>query len=73
MPLKYLGGIESAVRWTGWVHGVLFILFCLALLFAMRAARWSWVKAGVVFVAALLPFGPFLIDRRLRDEDSAAA
>lgn len=69
MPLKYAGGIESAVKWTGWVHGILFVIFCLALLLAMRSARWPILKAGLVFIAALLPFGPFIIDRRLKEED----
>lgn len=69
MPLKYGWGFDSAVRWTGWAHGVLFIVFCFALVIAMQAAKWPIWKAGVVFIAALLPFGPFVIDRRLRDED----
>ncbi len=70
MPLKYGWGWDHAVRWTGWAHGLLFMLFCLALVIAMQAARWPLWKAGIVFIAALIPFGPFLIDRRLRDEDA---
>lgn len=69
MPLKYLGGVDVAVKWTGWIHGILFVIFCIALALAMRAARWSILKAGIVFIAALVPFGPFLIDHRLRDAD----
>jgi len=69
MPLKYGLGWDYAVRWTGWAHGVLFILFCFALLIAMQTARWPLWKAAVVFIAALVPFGPFVIDHRLRDED----
>lgn len=71
MPLKYAGGIDSAVRWTGLVHGILFVLFCFALLLAMRSARWSMLKGGLVFIAALLPFGPFIIDRHLKEEEPA--
>ena len=69
MPLKYFAGMPLAVRWTGWAHGVLFVLFCLALLGAMRARRWSLARAAWVFVAALVPFGTFAIDGRLRRED----
>ncbi len=72
MPLKYLADMPEAVKWTGWIHGLLFVIFCAALFFAMRAARWSLVQAGIVFVAALIPFGPFLIDHRLRAEDLSA-
>ena len=70
MPLKYLAGMPLAVRWVGWAHGLLFVLFCLALLGAMRAHRWSLARAAWVFVAALVPFGTCAIDGRLRREDA---
>ena len=31
MPLKYLGGLPQAVRVTGSIHGLLFVLFVVAL------------------------------------------
>jgi integral membrane protein len=68
MPMKYYGGIAEAVRWVGMLHGILFLLFCVALFLAAQSARWPLLKTAVVFVAALLPFGPFLIDRRLRGD-----
>ncbi|HZO12863.1 MAG TPA: DUF3817 domain-containing protein [Polyangiaceae bacterium] len=71
MPLKYLAGIPLAVKIVGWIHGVLFIAFCIALFQAMRAHSWPFSRAALVFVAALLPFGPFVIDARLRREDAA--
>ena len=72
MPLKYFAGLPEAVKVAGWTHGVLFIVFCCALLDAKQQARWSFWQTGTVLVAALLPFGPFVIDRRLRKEDKAA-
>jgi integral membrane protein len=66
MPLKYWGGMPAAVLVVGWVHGVLFVLFCWALLRAMQAADWPLRRGALVFVAALVPFGPFVIDGRLR-------
>lgn len=72
MPLKYLVGIDEAVKVAGWAHGVLFMAFCAALFIAMREANWSIFRSGLVFIAALIPFGPFLIDRRLKDEDAAS-
>jgi integral membrane protein len=65
MPLKYIWGMPAAVKMVGWVHGLLFVLLCLALLQTMLAARWSLGRAAIVFVAALLPFGPFVLDRRM--------
>ena len=69
MPLKYFAGQPQAVKVAGWIHGVLFMLFCCFLLDAKQHATWSFRQAGAVLVAALLPFGPFVIDRRLRKED----
>ena len=66
MPLKYLAGLPGAVKVVGWLHGLLFIAFCAALIHATVAARWPLARAALVFVAALLPFGPFLLDRRMK-------
>jgi len=68
MPLKYLFGFPAAVTVAGLLHGVLFILFCLALLNVKIVRRWSVAQAAVPLLAALLPGGPFFIDRRLRAE-----
>lgn len=65
MPLKYVWGIPVAVKVVGWIHGLLFVIFCVALLRTMIIARWSLVRSVGVFVAALLPLGPFLIDGRM--------
>lgn len=71
MPLKYFAGFPQAVTAVGWLHGVLFITFCIALAQAHQEAKWTVWRAGSVLIAALLPFGPFVIDRRLREEDQA--
>lgn len=73
MPLKYWAGIENAVKVVGWAHGLLFLLFCAALMMAIQMTRLSLWKAGLVFVAALLPFGPFFVDHKLKEEEKAAA
>ena len=69
MPLKYMAGLPLAVKIFGWAHGVLFVAFCVALLQAHQARGWPVSRSARVFVAALIPFGPFVIDRSLRDED----
>lgn len=65
MPLKYIWGIAVGVKVVGWIHGVLFMVFVGALARTMVAARWPISRTALVFVAALLPFGPFVIDRRM--------
>lgn len=66
MPLKYLAGKPAAVMVVGWAHGVLFTLVLAALLHVWIVARWPMGRVVLVFVSALVPFGPFLIDRRMR-------
>ena len=66
MPMKYMLGMASAVKIVGWIHGVLFVALCLSLLQTMIVAKWSVLRAAFFFVAALVPFGPFLIDRKVR-------
>lgn len=70
MPLKYVVGIADAVKYVGWGHGVLFIAFCGALLYAMQVTKLPFWKAAMVFVASLIPFGPFLVDHKLKEEES---
>ncbi len=72
MPLKYLGGMPMAVKLVGWAHGVLFVLFVLALAEVAVALRWSLSRIIAAFAASLLPFGTFVLDARLRRESAPA-
>lgn len=65
MPLKYLAHNHMPVKITGMVHGMLFLGFILCLLLAMRAAKLPFKLAVLAFVASLLPFGPFVLDKKL--------
>jgi integral membrane protein len=69
MPLKYLAGLPLAVKIAGLLHGLLFLAFCMVLLETQQAQKWPMRWTSVVLIAALLPFDPFVIDRRLRNED----
>lgn len=66
MPLKYIWSYPMAVTWTGWIHGALFVAFSISLFYTMCIARWPVTRAAGAFIAALLPFGPFVWDKRLR-------
>lgn len=66
MPLKYAWDMPLAVRIAGAVHGGLFVVFCVALWRVLMTTRWPFSRAVIVFIASLLPFVPFFIDRRMR-------
>jgi integral membrane protein len=73
MPLKYVAGYPLAVRIVGWIHGLLFMAYCYELFEAATERGWPWKKSAKLFVAALLPFGPFVMDRELRAEAADAS
>ena len=68
MPLKYFGGRPEAVKFVGWIHGVLFILFMFTAYVVSDKQNWPFKKLFLAFVAAFLPFGTFVFDRRLKLE-----
>ncbi|GAB3830084.1 DUF3817 domain-containing protein [Pontibacter rugosus] len=73
MPLKYMFDMPLFVKYLGWAHGVLFVLYMVALLQVVLVHRWSLLKAAAGVIASLLPFGPFILDKKLLDKEEAAA
>jgi integral membrane protein len=65
MPLKYFAGMPIAVTIVGSIHGFLFLALVLMLLLAIRRVPISRGLAAAGVVAAILPGGPFLLERRL--------
>ena len=66
MPLKYLVHIPEPVLIVGWLHGLLFMLFWLAIAICWFVDRWPilWVALGLL--SSIIPFGPFLFEWWLR-------
>lgn len=63
-------GHHDPVAWAGRVHGGLFCLFSLSLLFAWIKARWTLTFTALIALSAFIPTGflfadPFL-GRKLR-------
>jgi integral membrane protein len=73
MPLKYLADMPLAVSIAGWIHGVLFVALLVVLSIVRQAHGWTLWRSAMVVVAALLPFGPFVIDGSLRREDERSS
>jgi integral membrane protein len=73
MPLKYGAGWPQGVQVLGRIHGGLFVLFLFALARAAIEAEWGVVKVARAFLASLVPFGAFWLERKLREEERAPA
>jgi integral membrane protein len=65
MPLKYIWQMPEAVKVTGMLHGILFVSYGFLVLQAKIEYSWSFKKMGLALVASILPFGPFIADKKL--------
>ena len=68
MPLKYGADWPYGVKCVGWAHGLLFVLYCVALLQVWIERGWSFWKAAWAFILSLVPFGTFYLERSLKKE-----
>ncbi|UVI28445.1 MFS transporter [Paenibacillus spongiae] len=66
MPLKYIWGIEQAVTIVGSIHGGIFCLYAAAILYAAIRVRWNLLWSAAALLAAFIPLGNFLLDRKLK-------
>ena len=71
MPLKYVWNFPEAVKFAGWIHGLLFMLLALLALLAMLRARLPFRDAFVLGLASLVPAGTFFTDRRLKEHQAS--
>ena len=69
MPLKHAAHQPLFVKYGGWAHGLLFILFLMTIFQAWGDRAISSKQAAFAFIAALLPFGPFVLDRKLKAQE----
>lgn len=71
MPLKYLADMPAAVRIVGMAHGILFVAYVAAVARAGLIRQWPIRRWLENLAASLLPFGPFLMEGRLRREQES--
>lgn len=68
MPLKYIFDIPDAVKYFGWIHGVLFLAFIGILIITTFQYKWSIKRVIIYLIASVLPFIPFILDKNLKKE-----
>ena len=72
MPMKYLGGMPMAVTVVGTIHGILFLALVVMFLVGMKRIPISRQLTAAGIAGAVVPFGPFVVDRwlvRMKSED----
>ena len=68
MPLKYGFDYPLMVKYVGWAHGALFIAYFAAAFLVSQELKWKFWRMVQAFIAAFLPFGPFVFDRSVKKE-----
>ena len=72
MPMKYIFDNPILVKYVGMGHGVLFILFLIVLFVVCEKQKWSLSVFLMGLIASILPFGPFIFDRKLKNAEQPA-
>jgi integral membrane protein len=65
MPLKYFADKPLMVKYVGWIHGVLFMIYISQLVTIWLARKWKFNMLGKGLLGAFLPFGTLVFDRYL--------
>ena len=68
MPLKYFADQPQAVTIVGWAHGILFVVFLWMAFDVKQTFRKDLLWLGKAFLASIIPFGTFFLDRDLKKD-----
>jgi len=71
MPLKYMYDYPLPVKITGWIHGLLFMLYIAAVLRVAFAMKWKFSRIALFLSASVLPLATFILDKSLKEEELA--
>ncbi len=64
MPLKYLLDIPEPNIYIGYAHGFLFMVYVVLAIWVCVKKSWSFKRFIILFIASLLPFGTFYVDKK---------
>lgn len=73
MPLKYFADIPIAVTVIGGLHGILFVALAIAAYVVKDKYNKSFGWGLKVFIASIIPFGTFYMDKEWKKEEAAVA
>ena len=65
MPARHYLGMSDIVFYAGMTHGLLFLAYFIGSLIVSHRLNWSVVYWLMVFLASVVPFACFFLDRRL--------
>ncbi len=65
---KRILGNEDAIRIPGMIHGGIFTVLFLLVIYMLAVKDWPMKRAAQVMVSALIPFAPFFLEPSLKRE-----
>ncbi len=68
MPLKYAFDYPAAVKYVGWAHGLLFVIYGLAIAYMGLKNKWRISTMALLFLSSIFPGGPFFFEKRILAE-----
>ncbi len=68
MPLKYLFDLPLAVKYVGWIHGAVFVMYAFQLLYVGIELKWKFSKIVLYGICSLLPLAPFWVEKKVKEE-----
>lgn len=68
MPIKYVWGNPLVVKYAGWAHGLLFMLYLGAALYMYFEYKWKLSKLFLAFIASIIPLGPWIFEKKLIED-----
>jgi integral membrane protein len=64
MPMKYLMDMPEPNKVIGMLHGILFILYILAVVQGKYSFNWNGKTTFLALLASVIPFGTFWVDAK---------
>ncbi len=64
MPLKYMANMPQPNIYIGYAHGFLFLAYVVLAIVVCFEKSWGLKRFIILFIASLLPFGTFYIDKK---------
>nr|WP_225445674.1 DUF3817 domain-containing protein [Paenibacillus arenosi] len=71
MPLRTFMDMPEAVSISGMAHGILFLLYILAVGHVWLVHRWPLTRVIIAVLVSFIPFGNFVFDQSLKKEQNA--
>jgi len=71
MPIKYIGGNPTPVRFVGVAHGWLYMVYLVTAFQLAYQLRWRPLKTVLVLLAGTVPFMSFVAERKVTHDIEA--